>query len=49
VQPFSTSFNENADHAPCGAGPVFAQPKPTADPIRFSIKQPSDGAAYKTR
>jgi hypothetical protein len=31
------------------AGPVFAQPKPAADPIRFSINQPSDDAAYKTR
>jgi hypothetical protein len=30
------------------AGPVFAQPKPTADPTRFSINHPSDDAAYKT-
>jgi hypothetical protein len=30
------------------AGPVFAQPKPTADPTRFSINHPSDAAAYKT-
>ena len=30
------------------AGPVFAQPKPTADPTRFRIEHPSDGAAYKT-
>jgi hypothetical protein len=27
---------------------VFAQPKPTADPTRFSINHPSDDAAYKT-
>ena len=30
------------------AGPVFAQPKPTADPTRFSVNHPSDDAAYKT-
>jgi hypothetical protein len=30
------------------AGPVFAQPKPTADPTRFSINHLSDDAAYKT-
>jgi Calcineurin-like phosphoesterase len=27
--------------------PVFAQPQPTADPKKFEIKHPSDGAAYK--
>jgi len=26
---------------------VFAQPQPTADPKKFEIKHPSDGAAYK--
>lgn len=30
------------------AGPVFAQPKPTADPTRFSVNHPSDDAAFKT-
>jgi hypothetical protein len=30
------------------AGPVFAQPKPTADPTRFRVDHPSDDAAYKT-
>src|SRR5271169_873924 len=30
------------------AGPVFAQPKPTADPTRFSLNHPSVAAAYKT-
>ena len=29
------------------AGPVFAQPKPTPDPIHFSVKHASDSAAYK--
>ncbi len=27
--------------------PDFAQPQPTADPKKFEIKHPSDGAAYK--
>src|ERR1700748_1038906 len=31
-----------------GGGPVFAHPKPTADPARFRIDHPSDDAAYKT-
>src|SRR5271169_6886794 len=30
------------------AGPVFAQPKPTADPTGFRVDHPSDDAAYKT-
>ena len=30
------------------AGPVFAQPEPTADPTRFRIQHPSDDATYKT-
>lgn len=29
------------------AGPVFAQPQPTADPTTFVVKHPSDAAAYK--
>jgi hypothetical protein len=29
------------------AGPVFAQPEPTADPTVFKVKHPSDNAAYK--
>jgi hypothetical protein len=29
------------------AGPLFAQPEPTADPQQFKIKHPSDAAAYK--
>ena len=27
--------------------PVFAQPEPTPDPVKFLVKHPSDGAAYK--
>jgi hypothetical protein len=30
------------------AGPVFAQPKPTADPTRFLVKHPSDDNVFKT-
>jgi hypothetical protein len=30
------------------AGPVFAQPKPTADPTRFRVNHLSDDPAYKT-
>jgi hypothetical protein len=29
------------------AGPLFAQPEPTADPKQFKVKHPSDGSAYK--
>lgn len=29
------------------AGPVFAQPEPTADPAVFKIKHPSDAPAYR--
>ena len=29
------------------AGPLFAQPEPTADPKQFKVKHPSDGPAYK--
>jgi hypothetical protein len=29
------------------AGPVFAQPQPTADPTTFVVKHPSDDAVYK--
>ena len=28
-------------------GPVFVEPVPTADPTKFVVKHPSDGAAYK--
>jgi hypothetical protein len=27
--------------------PVFGQPQPTADPMTFQVKHPSDGPAYK--
>jgi hypothetical protein len=27
--------------------PVFAQPQPTNDPVKFQVKHPSDGPAYK--
>jgi hypothetical protein len=27
--------------------PVFAQPEPTPDPVKFIVKHPSDGPAYK--
>ena len=27
--------------------PVFAQPKPTPDPVKFEIKHPTDNAIYK--
>ena len=29
------------------AGPVFAQPQPTADPTKFEIRHPSDNPAYQ--
>ena len=29
------------------AGPLLAQPEPTADPKQFKVKHPSDGPAYK--
>lgn len=45
--PPSVPPTDNTDPSPV-AGPVFAQPKPTADPTRFRIEHPSDGAAYKT-
>jgi hypothetical protein len=38
---------QNADPTPIGH-PIFAQPRPTADPTRFRIRRPSDDAAYRT-
>ena len=43
----STPPIDNSASTPV-AGPVFAQPSPTADPRQFRIKHPSDAAAYKT-
>jgi hypothetical protein len=43
----SISPTDNTDPTPT-SGPVFAQPKPTADPRQFRIEHPSDDAAYKT-
>ncbi len=38
-----------ADTPPVGLDqPVFAQPRPSADPTKFRVPHPSDDAAYKT-
>jgi hypothetical protein len=37
----------NTEPTPIGH-PIFAQPKPTADPTQFRVKHPSDDAAFKT-
>jgi hypothetical protein len=45
--PPSVPPTDNTDPTPTDV-PVFAQPKPTADPRQFRIEHPSDDAAYKT-